>query len=67
VLGFKFFNAGRQWASAATLRTSRSGEAGATAVEYSLLAALIATVIIAVVQVLGGQLVPGFQSVIDGL
>lgn len=41
-------------------------EAGATAVEYSLLVAFIASVIIAVVTTLGEQLVPGFQLVIDG-
>jgi Flp pilus assembly pilin Flp len=42
-------------------------DGGATAVEYSLLAAFIASVIIAVVTTLGNQLVPGFQAVIDGL
>jgi len=31
------------------------------------LVAFIATAIIGIVEVLGGQLVPGFQSVIDGL
>lgn len=45
----------------------RESEAGATAVEYSLLVALIASVIIGVVTALGLQLVPGFQAVIDGL
>jgi Flp pilus assembly pilin Flp len=40
-------------------------ETGGTAVEYSLLVAFIATVIISVVQVLGDQLIPGFQAVID--
>ncbi|WP_346655966.1 Flp family type IVb pilin [Arthrobacter sp. NicSoilB8] len=44
-----------------------SNEAGATAVEYGLLVALIAAVIIGIVATLGGQLVPGFQTVIDGL
>ncbi|QCB96754.1 Flp family type IVb pilin [Arthrobacter sp. PAMC25564] len=43
-----------------------STEAGATAVEYALLVALIAAAIIAVVGTLGGQLITGFQSVIDG-
>ncbi|WP_308159833.1 Flp family type IVb pilin [Arthrobacter sp. ISL-5] len=42
-------------------------EAGATAVEYSLLVAFIATVIIGAVIALGEQLIPGFQAVIDGL
>ena len=67
MLGLKFFNAGRYWATASTLRGIRSAEAGATAVEYSLVVALIATAIIGVVEVLGGQLIPGFQSVIGGL
>ncbi|WP_308197243.1 Flp family type IVb pilin [Arthrobacter humicola] len=44
-----------------------SSEAGATAVEYGLLVALIAAVIIGIVGTLGGQLIPGFQSVVDGL
>jgi pilus assembly protein Flp/PilA len=44
-----------------------SSDAGAAAVEYGLLVALIAVVIIGAVGVLGGQLIPGFQSVIDGL
>ncbi|WP_426938693.1 Flp family type IVb pilin [Pseudarthrobacter sp. S3] len=43
------------------------GEAGATAVEYSLLIAFIATAIIGVVGTLGGQLLPGFEAVIAGL
>lgn len=41
-------------------------ETGATAVEYALLVAFIASVIIAVVTVLGIQLEPGFQAAIDG-
>jgi pilus assembly protein Flp/PilA len=44
-----------------------SSEAGATAVEYGLLVALIAAVIIGIVSTLGGQLITGFQSVVDGL
>lgn len=50
----------------ADLRRLPESEAGATAVEYSLLVAFIASVIIAVVTTLGQQLVPGFESVIDG-
>jgi pilus assembly protein Flp/PilA len=42
-------------------------EDGATAVEYGLLVALIAAVIIAVVAILGSKLVPGFNIVINGL
>jgi pilus assembly protein Flp/PilA len=48
-------------------RTKLSGETGATAVEYGLLVALIAAAIVVIVGVLGGQLLPGFQSVIDGI
>lgn len=50
-----------------TLRRELSGEAGATAVEYGLLVALIAAAIVIIVGTLGGQLIPGFQSVIDGM
>lgn len=55
------------WASKAGMLRDFSKEAGATAVEYGLLVALIAAVIIGIVGILGGQLIPGFQSVIDGL
>jgi Flp pilus assembly pilin Flp len=41
-------------------------EEGATAVEYAILASLIAAVIVAIVLVLGLQLPPIFQSVVDG-
>lgn len=39
---------------------------GATAVEYGLMVALIAAVIVAVVATLGGQIVNAFQSVSNG-
>jgi len=42
-------------------------EEGATAVEYGIMVALIAAVIIAVVTALGQQLVNVFQSVVDAL
>jgi Flp pilus assembly pilin Flp len=45
----------------------RRDEAGATAVEYGLLLALIAAVIIAVVILLGGQVSSGFQDFVDQL
>lgn len=45
----------------------RRDERGATAVEYGLLVALIAAVIIGVVTILGGQIKDAFQSVVDGL
>lgn len=51
----------------AGFRRLSESEIGATAVEYSLLVAFIATVIIFAVQALGDQLIPGFQAVIDSL
>lgn len=42
-------------------------EAGASAVEYSILVVFIATAIVAIVGILGLQLVPGFQQVVAGL
>lgn len=50
----------------AKLALSSHKDKGATAVEYSLLAALIAGVIIVVVALIGRALVPGFQAVISG-
>jgi pilus assembly protein Flp/PilA len=47
--------------------TIERDESGATAVEYGLLVGLIAAVIIGTVILLGPALIPGFQSVIDGL
>jgi pilus assembly protein Flp/PilA len=40
---------------------------GATAVEYGLLVALIAAVIVGIVAILGGQVAAGFQTVVDAL
>ncbi|MBT2514374.1 Flp family type IVb pilin [Arthrobacter sp. ISL-30] len=45
----------------------RANEAGATAVEYSLLLAFIAAVIFATVALIGPALLPGFQTVTAGL
>jgi len=42
-------------------------EGGATGVEYGLLVALIAVVIISAVAALGQSLIEGFQTVIDKL
>jgi len=42
-------------------------EKGATAVEYGLIVALIAAVIVAVVVTLGGQITTGFETVRDAL
>jgi pilus assembly protein Flp/PilA len=44
-----------------------TSEEGATAVEYGILVALIAAVIIAIVLILGNQLQGAFQTVSDGL
>lgn len=40
---------------------------GATAVEYGLIVALIAAVIVGIVAVLGGQIATAFQTVVDEL
>jgi Flp pilus assembly pilin Flp len=58
--------------TAAPLRWLRSRidlrkESGATAVEYSIMLVFIAAVIIAIVGVLGNQLVPGFCAVVTGI
>lgn len=42
-------------------------ESGATAIEYGLIAALIAVAIIAIVGTIGGQLQGAFQSISDQL
>ena len=42
-------------------------ERGATAVEYGLLVALIAAVIVAIVATLGGQIADAFQTIVDAL
>ena len=42
-----------------------SNEKGATAVEYGLLVALIAAVIITLVATLGGQINTAFQTIVD--
>lgn len=65
--GLKLFRVSKLWTFIASKRGCIRSEAGATAVEYSLLVAFIATAIITVVGVLGGQLLPGFQTVIAGL
>jgi pilus assembly protein Flp/PilA len=49
----------------AKLQTRLRNEEGATAVEYGLLVALIAAVIVAVVVILGGQISSAFQYVVD--
>ena len=44
------------------IETARDNERGATAVEYGLLVALIAAVIVAIVATLGGQINTAFTS-----
>lgn len=45
----------------------RDEEKGATAVEYGLLVALIAAIIIGTVVILGGQIDAAFQTIVDEL
>jgi len=40
---------------------------GATAVEYGLIVALIAAIIVGTVAILGGQIQAAFQTVVDAL
>ena len=52
-----------QWLQARVPR----GERGATAVEYGMMVALIAAVIVVVVGTLGGQINDAFQTIVDEL
>lgn len=52
---------------AATIHSRVASERGATAVEYGLLVALIAAVIIATVATLGTQINAAFQTIVDAL
>jgi Flp pilus assembly pilin Flp len=58
---------GFKWLETAVRLVRGNGESGATAVEYAIVASLIAGVIVATVALIGPALVPGFQAVIDGL
>jgi pilus assembly protein Flp/PilA len=52
------------WCSSITrIQMMKDSEGGATAVEYGIMVALIAAVIIAVVRVVGGKTSNGFESV----
>lgn len=57
----------RIYISMSNLAVRSKDEDGATAVEYGLLIALIAAVIIVVVGLLGEQIQEAFQSVVDGI
>jgi pilus assembly protein Flp/PilA len=46
------------------VQLARSDERGATAVEYGLIVALIAAVIVGVVATVGGQVAAAFQSLV---
>ncbi len=46
------------------VRLARTDESGATAVEYGLIVALIAAIIVGVVATVGGQVAAAFQSLV---
>jgi pilus assembly protein Flp/PilA len=50
-----------------TLRAVRRDDEGATAVEYGLLVALIAAIIVGVVTILGTEIQGAFQDVVDAI
>ncbi len=52
---------------ASVLKANTKSERGATAVEYGLLVALIAAIIVGVVATLGGQVSAGFTTVSNAL
>ena len=49
------------------MRDFLSDESGATAIEYGLIAALIAVAVIAAIQAVGGQLATTFSEIDSGL
>lgn len=51
----------------ARINSLRTEEEGATAVEYGLIVALIAAIIVGIVATLGGQIADAFQTVVDEL
>ena len=51
----------------ARLNSLRTEEEGATAVEYGLIVALIAAIIVGIVATLGTQIAAAFQTVVDAL
>jgi Flp pilus assembly pilin Flp len=58
---------GFKWLEAAVRTVRGNRESGATAVEYAILASLIAAVVVAAVRFIGLALVPGFELVSAGL
>jgi Flp pilus assembly pilin Flp len=67
VKGLKYFGAGKQRAALTRLRKSIGVASEASAIEFNLLVALIATAVTGIVESLGHQLVPRFQTAVDGL
>jgi pilus assembly protein Flp/PilA len=57
----------KQLVMKARIRTALAKDTGATAVEYGLLVALIAAIIIGVVATLGTEIQGAFQDVVDAL
>ena len=49
------------------VRAMAEAEEGATAVEYGIMVALIAAVIVGIVATLGGQIADAFQTIVDAL
>jgi len=48
-------------------RNLMDSDEGATAVEYGIMVALIAAVIVGIVATLGGQIAAAFQKIVDAL
>jgi pilus assembly protein Flp/PilA len=57
----------RNWMTAMATRLNRKADEGATAVEYGIMVALIAAIIVGIVYVLGQRVKTGFQDTCDGL
>lgn len=55
------------WLHLLSAKARMDDERGATAVEYGLIVALIAAVIVATVALLGGEVLEGFQAVLTAL
>jgi Flp pilus assembly pilin Flp len=55
------------WLHLGPKRARSDRESGGTAVEYAIIASLIAAVVAGVVVLIGPELLPGFQSAANGL
>lgn len=58
---------GLNWLDVALKRALSGREIGGTAVEYAIIASLIAAVVVGAVVLIGPELLPGFQSAANGL